>query len=155
MFVIFFLLWIVLNGRLTLEIVLLGLLLSVLFSAFVSRFMGRSLREELKWIRRWPAMLRYFFVLVCEIVKSNIAVMRLILSPRTEVEPQLVSVTTRLKTEEACTLLANSITLTPGTITVRIQEDYLQIHCLDNSLAEGIGNSVFVRLLHEMEEEKK
>jgi multicomponent Na+:H+ antiporter subunit E len=49
-------------------------------------------------------------------------------------------------------ILANSITLTPGTITVSLTDDHLLVHCLDKSLAEGMDDSVFVRLLQKMEE---
>ena len=77
---------------------------------------------------------------------------RLILSPSTEVEPRLVHLRTDLKTDGKRALLANSITLTPGTITVRLKGQHLQVHCLDCSLAEGLGESSFVRLLREMED---
>ena len=49
-------------------------------------------------------------------------------------------------------LLANSITLTPGTITVSVEDDRFCVHCLDKELAEGMEDSVFVKLLEEMEE---
>ncbi|MBQ8547563.1 MAG: Na+/H+ antiporter subunit E, partial [Lachnospiraceae bacterium] len=56
-----------------------------------------------------------------------------------------------LKTDLARTVLANSITLTPGTITVELTEDEFKVHCLDKEMAEGIEDSVFVRLLLKME----
>ena len=49
--------------------------------------------------------------------------------------------------------LANSITLTPGTITVSLKDDTYEVHCLDKGLSEGIEDSCFVKLLKEMEEE--
>jgi multicomponent Na+:H+ antiporter subunit E len=64
----------------------------------------------------------------------------------------IVHVHARLKTETARVILANSITLTPGTITVSLTDDHLLVHCLDKSLAEGMEDSVFVRLLQKMEE---
>ena len=48
-------------------------------------------------------------------------------------------------------LLANSITLTPGTITVSVEGDHFFVHCLDRELAEGMEESVFVELLKQME----
>lgn len=154
MFVLFFLLWIILNGRITTEIVLLGVGLTAVFHWFVCKFLGRGLGEDLRWIRKWPRLIWYFAVLVFEIFKANFDVMRLILSPRTEIEPQLVYLRTDLKEDSSRVLLANSITLTPGTITVRLKGEHLQVHCLDSSLAEGIGDSSFVHLLREMEAEK-
>ena len=48
-------------------------------------------------------------------------------------------------------VLANSITLTPGTITVAMEEDELTVHALDVSLAAGMDDSVFVHMLRRME----
>ena len=66
-------------------------------------------------------------------------------------EPVIVKVHTNLKTETAKVILANSITLTPGTITVSLTGQELLVHCLDKSLAEGMEDSAFVKLLEEME----
>ena len=71
---------------------------------------------------------------------------------RYELEPALVTFHTNLKTESARVLLANSITLTPGTITVSLDEDEYMVHCLDKSLGIGIDESVFVEMLTKMEE---
>ena len=49
-------------------------------------------------------------------------------------------------------MLANSITLTPGTITVSLEGDTYCVHCLDKSMAEGIESSIFVQKLHRIEE---
>ena len=73
------------------------------------------------------------------------------MSSRYEIEPAVVRFKTDLKTQQARILLANSITLTPGTITVSLEEDEYVVHCLDKSLAEGINSSVFVTLLRKME----
>ena len=48
-------------------------------------------------------------------------------------------------------LLANSITLTPGTITVSVDGNRFTVHCLDKSLAVGLADSAFVKMLHEFE----
>ena len=52
-------------------------------------------------------------------------------------------------------MLANSITLTPGTITVSVEGDKFLVHCLDKELAAGLEDSVFVELLEEMEAKEK
>ena len=91
---------------------------------------------------------------ILEILKANIGVMQLILSPKMEVEPKLVRFRTDLKTDLARVILANSITLTPGTITVTLEGDEYLVHCLDKSMAEGMDDSIFVRLLHQLEEKE-
>lgn len=96
-------------------------------------------------------VLQYVFILIKEIIKANFEVIRMITSSRYEIEPAVVRFKTDLKTTPARILLANSITLTPGTITVLLEEDEYVVHCLDKSLAEGIDSSVFVSLLRKME----
>jgi len=48
-------------------------------------------------------------------------------------------------------LLANSITLTPGTITVTLEEDVYRIHCLDESFVDGLGGGRILKILEKME----
>ena len=60
-----------------------------------------------------------------------------------------------LKEEGYEVILANSITLTPGTITVSLEDNRFCVHCLDRELAEGMENSVFVELLKKMEAEER
>lgn len=67
------------------------------------------------------------------------------------VEPALIEFETHFKNDTSRFLLANSITLTPGTITVAVEGDRFIVHCLDRTLAEGIESSVFVKLLEKIE----
>ena len=76
---------------------------------------------------------------------------RMITSSRYELEPAVVRFKTDLKSAPARIMLANSITLTPGTITVSLTGDEYVVHCLDKSLAEGINSSIFVTLLRRLE----
>ncbi len=62
---------------------------------------------------------------------------------------------TDLQSELSKVILANSITLTPGTITVSLEDNRFCVHCLDRELAEGMENSVFVELLKKMEAEER
>jgi len=89
--------------------------------------------------------------LLTEIIKANIGVMHFIISPRYEVEPRLVYIKTELKKDISRTVLANSITLTPGTITVSAEENLLCVHCLDKTMSEGLEGSDFEKRLLEME----
>ena len=153
MLLLFFLAWIVFNGRITLEIVLFGIAIALAVFAFVCRFMDFSIQREWNFYRRLPLFARYVFVLIREIITANLAVCRMILTRREVMEPVLVRVHTDLKTETARVILANSITLTPGTITVSMTDQELLVHCLDKSLSEGMEDSVFVKLLEKIEEE--
>jgi len=153
MLLLFFIVWVVFNGRLTLEIALFGVAVAGAVFAFVCKFMGYSLQKEWRFYKKIPSFCQYLYYLVKEIIAANITVSRMILTRKEQMEPVIVHVHTDLKTETARMILANSITLTPGTITVALTENDLLVHCLDKSLSKGMEDSVFVRLLHKMEEE--
>lgn len=151
MILVLFALWLIFNGKITLELILFGIVLSVAVYLFCWKFLEYSPKRELCALRLLPQGIGYFFVLIVEIIKSNFLMIQLIVSPKYEVEPVLVTFRTELKTDLAKTVLANSITMTPGTITVELTEDEFKVHCLDKEMAEGIDKSVFVRLLKKME----
>ena len=153
MLLLFFAVWLIFNGRITLEITIFGAAIAGLMFAFMCKFMGYSVAKERALYRKLPLLCGYVLLLVKEIVKANLAVCRLILTRREVVEPVIVRVHTNLKTESARVLLANSITLTPGTITVSLTDRELLVHCLDKTLAEGMEDSEFVRLLEKLEGE--
>ena len=153
MLLLFFLAWVIFNGNLTVEIAAFGVVIALGMFAFICKFMDYSIQKELHFYKLIPAFFQYSFLLVKEIVQANLIVSRMILSRKEIVEPVLVHVHTNLKTETARVILANSITLTPGTITVSMTDEDLLVHCLDKSLAEGMEDSAFVRLLEKMEKE--
>lgn len=155
MFFLFFFVWIILNGRITVEIVILGLILSAVLFYFICRFMDYSMKKELMLFHLIPLFFQYFYVLIQEIVKANLCVLNIIISPEIQPEPALVYFGTDLQSELSKVILANSITLTPGTITVSLEDNRFCVHCLDRELAEGMENSVFVELLKKMEAEER
>lgn len=152
MYVVYFLLWIIFNGKFTLEICMFGLVIAALMLAFSTRFMEYSWKKEIKVYRKAFLFFRYVYVLVKEIVKANFGVIRLILTQKEEIQPALVTFQSDLKTTTGKALLANAITLTPGTITVSLEDAQYTVHCLDESLAEGMEDSVFVGYIRKLEE---
>jgi len=72
----------------------------------------------------------YFGWLFIEIIKANIAVVRAVLSPELAVSPTLTRIPTPQKTDIGKVMFANSITLTPGTVSVDIQDDHILVHAL-------------------------
>ena len=154
MFLVFFALWLVFNGRWTTEIALTGLALSAVLYAFCWKFIGYGPKHDLAALKRLPKMLRYAVTVVVEIVKANWALTRIVLSHKTEVHPQLVTFHTPVSGPIAKSVLAESITLTPGTITVLSEGGDLTVHCLDTQFMQGIDDTVFQKQLLEMEDEK-
>lgn len=151
MLLLFFLVWLIFNGAVTTEIVLFGIVISLLMFAFICKFMDYSLRKEKKLLMRSGYFLLYVLILVREVLKANMEVVRMIISRDVVVQPVMVSFQTSLKSGFCRAILANTITLTPGTITVSLEDSELIVHCLDKSLAEGMENSVFVEMLEKLE----
>ncbi len=151
MYIFLLLLWIIYNGKITVEITIFGLIIATAVYAFMIKFMDFRIKTELRIIRNIPFGIAYVFVLICEIIKANFSVMKLVTTPNIDVEPAIVHFKVNLSSDLARVVLANSITLTPGTITISYTENNYVVHCLDKELAEGIDDSIFVKLLMRME----
>lgn len=151
MFVLYFCLWVIFNGTWTTEIAVIGLGVAAVIFWFTCKFMDYSLNKEKKlYISLW-LLLQYAGILFWEIIQANLAAVRLILSEKEVVEPVLAHFTVDLKTQTGKTLLANAITLTPGTITVNIDGNHFAVHCLDKSIAVGMDSSSFVKVITKLE----
>ena len=153
MYVLFFLAWIIFNGNVTLEIVIFGVVIATVMFAFMCKFMDYSLKKEINVYKKSIWFLAYIGLLIREIIKANLAIIPKILTVEEEMEPCLVKFKTTLKSDFTKMLLANSITLTPGTITVSLKGDEYTIHCLDTSLANELENSIFEEVLRKLDEE--
>ncbi len=88
----------------------------------------------------------YMLWLTWQIVLSNIAVMKLAFAPRSSLQPQIVRYRTPLKTDFEKFLLANSITLTPGTVTIKILGDIFYIHAIDDGAVAGLNGEMDRRI---------
>lgn len=153
MSLVYFALWLVFNGRFTFEVIVSGVLVACALDLFVRKILRINLTwpNFLKFIKILPDVIIYLVVLLAEIIKANFAIIKLVLAPELEVEPCLVKFNTPLKTEGARVALANSITLTPGTITVSLEGRELLVHALNREIADGLENSLFEKLLARME----
>ena len=80
----------------------------------------------------------YLLWLAKEIILSNLTVIRLILHPETPISPTLFQLRAQAKSELGWVILANSITLTPGTITIRLRDGVLLVHSLTRSGADAL-----------------
>ena len=156
MFILLFLIWLLFNNYYAwdiyfLEIVLFGLLVSGLVYLFMIKFTRFTFKRDLKFCKKFPLLILYFLVLVKEIIVSNIKVLFIILNPKDKPSPEIVSFNIDLKTHFMRTIVANSITLTPGTITISLPRDKLIVHCLKKKFIEGFENSTLVRIAKRIE----
>lgn len=153
MYLLLLLLWFIFNGRVTLEVALFGIVICGWLYWFICKYMGYSFRREKALVKNIPLYLKYAFVLLWEIFKANVDVIKIIFSPKkAEIQPALVRFHTDLKSEASLVALANSITLTPGTYTVELENGEYVVQALDREkFGEGLEDSVFVKQLRRLE----
>ena len=150
MFIALLILWLIFGGVSVTSLVL-GVIVSALVTLFAAKFMGYSNAQALALLKKTLLILRYIIFLLKEIVEANLCVIRLVYSKR-EVEPLLVRFRTGLKTDPARVLVANSITITPGTITVELDGDELCVHALDRTMDLDAENLDFIKRARRLEE---
>ncbi len=117
---------------------------SVAFVVWVSRRMDVAGVEHNPVLYSWRLPI-YWAWLVWEIVKANFEVARAALGPRGRVRPQVVRVPVRLRTPIAKVTYANSITLTPGTVTLQLEPDWIEAHALLDSTARSLESGEMER----------
>lgn len=98
---------------------------------------------------RLPA---YWFWLLVEIIKSSIDVAKIVLSPSLPISPSLVRLHCPREAEMPQTILGNSITLSPGTITIDIDEKEALVHCLSEKGAIDIESGEILRRIRHLED---
>jgi len=128
-----FLLWFLLSGRMDPWFLGLGAFTSIAISWFHSRQPGPP-NPAIPFFR----FMFYIPWLFYRIFLSNFHMMYLILHPKLPIHPKLISYHTHLRNPAAVTLLANSVTLTPGTITAEVNTPDLLVHALDENSAKDL-----------------
>ena len=126
-------LWLLMSGIYDKNLILFFGVISVLISIYIAVRMDKADGEQLAYTLSVPGTVLYTFWLMVEIAKSNWAVTKVILSGRTPEKQKLFMVPVTQKSDMAQVVFANSITLTPGTITVETELDQFVVHALDYS----------------------
>ncbi len=127
-----FALWMLLFWEFSLSVLASGLFFALIVSTLLGDIFPDNLHSLLN-PRRWFFLLLYlpYFLFYC--VKANLDVALRVLHPDVPIHPGIVKVTTTLTTPLAKTALANSITLTPGTLTVDVDGQDLYVHWINVS----------------------
>jgi multicomponent Na+:H+ antiporter subunit E len=136
-FIILLALWLVLSGHYDAFHVTLGLICC----ALVSFFSYDLLFPAFQWGRNLAILFRFMAYLpwlFYQIILSNLHVARMVLHPQMPIDPAIVEFKTKLKSSLSQTTLANSITLTPGTITVDIRDGKYYVHALTKKVAADL-----------------
>lgn len=109
--------------------------ISIVLTLWIARRM-RILDGETAPYVTVPQTIAYFAWLFVEIVKANVAVVRAVMSPDMAVSPTLTRIPTPQKSDIGKVMFANSITLTPGTVSVDIKDDHILVHALLSEMSD-------------------
>lgn len=135
-FVLAFIVWVVIawpfvDGKINVQVMAAGLIASAIVAVLFHEMLPKEHRVFLSPVRVFWALV-YVPVFFYFMIKANFDVVYRALHPKMPIRPGIVKIKTNLKTESAITALANSITLTPGTMTVDLTDDgFLYIHWIN------------------------
>jgi multicomponent Na+:H+ antiporter subunit E len=127
---VLFLLWVLLSGSLAAEELIAGMVVAIVAAMATSRI---ELFNGIKLELYAPvALVKYLVHFVVALVRANLDMARRVLTPALPLHPEIVEVQTQLQSDLGRLLLANSITLTPGTLTIDVKDNRLLVHWVDS-----------------------
>ena len=145
-------LWLAISGVYKLPLFVLGAA-SIAIVVWLSRRMDVVGVEHNPVLYSWRLPV-YWLWLLNEIAKSNLEVARAALAPQSRVRPRIVKASVQLGSAVAKVTYANSLTLTPGTVTLLLEEDCLEAHALLESSATGLESGAMERKVAWLEQHK-
>ena len=150
LFIVLFGFWLLMSGYYTPLILSLGVI-SCLLCVYLT-IKGKFLDNETLPIYFFPRLIQYTLWLIKEILKSNITTAKVIIMKSEE--PELFSVKATQKTNEGKVTYANSITLTPGTVTTQIKNDIFEVHALTKDFGDDVRSSEMDKMVTWLEKGK-
>jgi len=147
-FIIFFVLWLIFSGRFDAFHITLGLISSAIVSFLSGDLLFLSSRPK-GMLRMWVRLVGYIPWLLYQVFLANLQVMYLTFHPRLieKIDPQIIEFESRLKSDYSRTTFANSITLTPGTITVNVTVlGKFAVHCINTKAGEPLPGETEERI---------
>jgi multicomponent Na+:H+ antiporter subunit E len=132
------LIWLIANGTLATDTVLTGVVITAAIALAFAAF--SRVYSVIRWSPRVIYnYLLYLGVFLYELVKANLNVMRYVYSPHIDIHPGIVEIKTSLRSPMGRLALANSITLTPGTLVVDMRGDSLFIHWINVTATDPVA----------------
>ena len=150
LFIFYFIIWLLLSGHYDPLLLSLGLISSIicLYVTWKANFIDRE-GVPLHMMIRLPI---YTIWLFREIIKANIDTAKIIIFNNPN--PQNFRVKSSQKTEAGKVMYANSITLTPGTVTTQLEKDVLEVHALSSDMAEDVKSGEMDKMVTWLERNK-
>lgn len=148
-FVILFIFWVLLSGRFDYFHLSLGIISCAIVAHGSHDLLFKNIRAPKRHIEI-IRFIKYLPWLFYQIIIANIHIARLVLHPRMHehIDPHIIKFKTSLKKDLSLVTFGNSITLTPGTITVLIKEGHYYVHALDRFVAESLPGDMEKRIGH-------
>jgi len=128
--IIMFILWVIFTGKLDSEELIAGVVISLVLALFTYRYFTEKGLLNLTPKKIFCGII-YFPYLFWEMIKANLDVASRVIHPKLPIKPGIVKIKTNMKSDLGKLLVANSITLTPGTFTLDIKDDTLYIHWIN------------------------
>ena len=136
--------WLVVSASLAPADLLLGAALSLLLGTWSASFLWAGEIPRVTG-RQWLALLRYLPRFGGAVFLSALHVVQIVIDPRLPISPRLVICRTRLSRPVSRVAFANAVTLTPGTLTVDVEDGAFLVHCLDEACARRLLNGALER----------
>ncbi len=155
LFVLMFSTWFILSGKVELFLLIFGAISSSIVALWARNLVFQEYNYK-KGIKIFFRFVKYIPWLLYQIALANIHVLYLVFHPRMKelIEPHIITFQTDLKTDLAIVTMANSITLTPGTITISATVDgKFKVHALDKMLASSLPGDMEKKILRIFEDE--
>lgn len=141
--------WLIVSGSFDIQHLVAGSIVSTLISCYSITIFNYKLK--IFNITKILLFVKFIIALIIEITKANVYVARIVLHPALPISPGFVRIKTGLKSEFLIAILANSISLTPGTLSVDVDKDEILVHLLTAESGKNLNKWIILRILKKLE----
>lgn len=134
--------WLILTPKISIRTVFIGVAVSLLIIVFSKDIAFTNKEMPAYSLKNLIVYGKFVLILLVEIVKANIDVALIVLNPTMPISPCFVKVPLKINNNIVKVIYGNAVTLTPGTLTIDIEEDGFIIHALTEEAAEGMKDSI-------------
>ncbi len=152
MIFVLYILWFIFNGSFSVQTFVIGFIVCCTLYFFLCRFLGYKVKNDIASVKKIPLFIKFVVVLFYYILISNISVIKIILSPKRKPDSQIVTFNPELKKFSTRCILANSITLTPGTYTVKLENGQYTVHTLTPEFSKELKKLHILKYIKKMED---
>lgn len=154
LFLVLLLFWVILASRIDSSTVFIGIIISITLVFYNRNAIFDANKKISLSPKHFFTFLHYLLRLFVDILKANIDVALIVLNPKLPINPSVITIRTSLKSDALKVLFSNSITLTPGTLTLVNDDNKIVVHCLTEEAKQGVINWDMEKIIAKFEEDK-